>query len=80
MAHDAVLTAAQAVRLARGGDVASCADASSFLYNLHESNPIIGASGKIEMDPNGNPYHPAVNVVRLSADGSRRRLLHTTRL
>jgi ABC-type branched-subunit amino acid transport system substrate-binding protein len=79
MAHDAVLTAAQAVRLARGGEVPSSSDVKSLLYNLHESNPVRGASGIVEMDPAGDPYHPVVNVIRLSADGGRR-LLHTARL
>ncbi|MBO2456508.1 ABC transporter substrate-binding protein [Actinomadura violacea] len=74
MAHDAFLTAAQAVHLARGGEIPSSADVLNFLYNLHETNYVQGAAGRIEMDPDGDPHHPTINVVELRHDGTRKLL------
>lgn len=75
MAHDSVLTAAQAVRLASGpggGTFPPPKDVSSFLYNLHAAHKVDGASGAIEMDGNGNPEIKAIPVIQLVADGTRK--------
>ncbi|QKG25402.1 ABC transporter substrate-binding protein [Actinomadura verrucosospora] len=74
MAHDAVLTAAQAVHLSRGGEITSSGEVRDFLYNLHETNYVQGAAGRIEMDPDGNPHRPTINVVQLQHDGTRKPL------
>lgn len=74
MAHDALLTAAQAVRLAagpQGGTVPSPRDVAGLLYNLHSANKVEGASGPIELDGNGNPTLRAIPVIKLAADGER---------
>ncbi|MDL4814389.1 hypothetical protein [Actinomadura opuntiae] len=78
MAHDAFLTAAQAVHLSRGGEIPSSSDVPNFLYNLHETNYVQGAAGRIEMDPDGNPHRPTINVVQLQHDGTRK-LLYSAR-
>jgi hypothetical protein len=74
MTHDALLTAAQAVRLAagpQGGTVPSPRDVAGLLYNLHSANKVEGASGPIEIDGNGNPAPRAIPVIKLAADGKR---------
>lgn len=74
MAHDAVLTAAQATRLAagpQGGKVPSPRDVAGLLYNLHSANKVEGASGPIEIDGDGNPTPRPLPVMRLAPDGTR---------
>ncbi|MGH3378109.1 MAG: ATP-binding protein, partial [Actinoallomurus sp.] len=74
MTHDALLTAAQAARLAagpQGRTVPSAKDVAGLLYNLHSANKVEGASGPIEIDADGNPAAHAIPVVRLAADGRR---------
>ncbi len=74
MAHDALLTAAQAARLAagpQGGTAPSPRDVAGLLYNLHSANRVDGASGPIEIDANGNPAPHGFPVIRLAADGTR---------
>jgi hypothetical protein len=74
MPHDALLTAAQAVRLAagpQGGTVPSPRDVAGLLYNLHSANKVEGASGPIEIDGNGNPTPRAMPVIELGPDGKR---------
>lgn len=74
MADDAVLTVAKAIHSARGGDVPLADDVANTLYRLHEANYVNGASGKVEIDPNGNPLHPMISIVRLFANGNRQHL------
>jgi hypothetical protein len=75
MAHDSVLTAAQAIRLAagpQGTTPPTPKDVSGFLYNLHSANHVDGASGQIDMGRDGNPAPHPIPVVELSADGTRK--------
>ncbi|WP_018656166.1 ABC transporter substrate-binding protein [Actinomadura flavalba] len=73
MAHDAVLTAVRAVRLASGasGRVPSASQVRNMLYLIKTSSSAVpGASGYVEIDAaTGNRVVRRLPVVRLHADG-----------
>jgi hypothetical protein len=72
MAHDAVLTAAQAIRRTAGpggGAALAPARVRDMLYTQHATNRVLGASGDIDMGPTGNPVHRLMSVIEIAPSG-----------
>lgn len=68
ISHDAALTAATAIR----GDPLAVSDPSTLsgtLIQFHCAHSIPGASGLIELDPDGNPVNKVMPILRIRADG-----------
>lgn len=75
MAHDAVLTAATAARMAIGQreTVPPPADVKAFLYLLNdESTKVKGAGGSFKIDLRGETVDRRLAVMELALDGSVR--------
>ncbi|MFD7636603.1 branched-chain amino acid ABC transporter substrate-binding protein, partial [Streptomyces sp. NPDC059873] len=70
MAHDAVLTAAEGVRMAAGGPGAVTGGAVGRMFQqMNGPQQVAGASGFISFRNNGNPRNKAVPILRLNARG-----------
>ncbi|MGH3566333.1 MAG: hypothetical protein ACRDRH_09925 [Pseudonocardia sp.] len=77
--HDAVATAARAIRLAASPDsVPKSADVRSQLLNLNNLTPVLGASGRLSFsfrgnqqgDESGNPCDKPIPVLGIASSGS----------
>ncbi|WP_327351878.1 branched-chain amino acid ABC transporter substrate-binding protein [Streptomyces sp. NBC_01304] len=70
MAHDAVLTAAQGIRMASGwkGKVTGPAVARMF-HQMVGNQAVPGASGFIQFQNTGDPVNKAIPILQLTADG-----------
>ncbi|MCO5968892.1 ABC transporter substrate-binding protein [Actinoallomurus soli] len=74
MAHDAMLTAAQAVRRTTGPaakDDPVPENVRNMLYAMHTANRVLGASGDIDLGPDGDPAHRLIPVLQIAPDGRR---------
>ncbi|GAA4619476.1 hypothetical protein GCM10023195_88090 [Actinoallomurus liliacearum] len=74
MAHDAMLTAAQAIRRTTGPagkDDPIPENVRNMLYAQHATNRVLGASGDIDLGPTGNPAHRLIPVIQVAPDGKR---------
>lgn len=72
MAHDAVLTAVQAIRgfVGQTGNVPDPGEVLQALAGLHVPHAVPGASGLIQIDPTtGNPIGKPVPILSLQPDG-----------
>ncbi|GAA0366291.1 hypothetical protein NE235_02630 [Actinoallomurus spadix] len=81
MAHDAMLTAAQAIRRTTGPaakDEPAPDNVRNMLYAMHAANRVLGASGDIDLGPDGDPAHRLIPVLQIAPDG-RRTLLDVQR-
>lgn len=75
MAHDAVVTAVQAIWDATGQrdlstDPLTLGQVIQALGQLHDLNAVPGASGWLSFDGNGNPVDKAVTILELKPDGT----------
>ncbi|HEV2779460.1 MAG TPA: hypothetical protein VGX25_08660 [Actinophytocola sp.] len=73
MAHDAVLTAVRAIRLASGpsGGVVSPRDVLQVKNRLHGTGAIPGASGWMSFDQHGTALDKVVPILEVGPDGTR---------
>ncbi|WPB88950.1 ABC transporter substrate-binding protein [Streptomyces malaysiensis] len=68
MAHDAVLTAAQGIRMAALGDVTGESVARMF-HQMNSGQRVPGASGFLSFQDNGNPRDKVIPILHLNAKG-----------
>ncbi|WP_326596431.1 ABC transporter substrate-binding protein [Streptomyces sp. NBC_01803] len=73
MAHDAVLTAVEAIRSVATPEYTDITSSDVFqqITTLHDANAVAGASGWISIGPDGSPENKAIPVVRIHPDGGR---------
>ncbi|WP_030355567.1 ABC transporter substrate-binding protein [Streptomyces scopuliridis] len=71
MAHDAVLTAAEGIRMAAigGPDSVTGITVRRMFHQMNGPQQVAGASGFISFQNNGNPRNKAVPILRLNAQG-----------
>jgi hypothetical protein len=73
MAHDAILTAVRAIRLASGssGAVVSPRDVLQVKNRLHDTGAVPGASGWMSFDEHGTARDKVVPILEVKPDGTR---------